>query len=159
MRVGLTAVNVRPVIQRLNNLANVERVVDYDVRQWTNELVQRDLAGIENYAPPIAPGVWRANTTRAQQRAFFAKLRRGEWTGRTGTLGASWTVTAQGPARYKIANSQKHAGWIVGNAIGLQQVRWSRLYWWRYRSRFDARLPDLQARLDVAIEHNWQQGE
>ena len=159
MRVSITALNVRSIQNRLAALENVERVIDYDMRRWTEELVQRDLAGTQNYAPEIQPGVWRANTTRAQQRAFFAKLNNGEWTGRTGALGSAWRVEANGPASYKIRNDMPYAGWIVGNAIGRQQTRWARTYWWRYRERFNARLPDLYARLDAAIEHNWQQNE
>lgn len=158
MRVSLTATNIAAIRRQIGALQEVDRVIDYDVRAWTDELVQRDLAGTQNYAPEIAPGVWRANTTRAQRAAFFAKLRDGGWHGRTGELGRAWRVEALGPARYKIRNDQPYAGWIVGNAIGLQQTRWARLYWWRYRDRVNARIPDLQRRIDVAIEHNWQQG-
>lgn len=55
----------------------------------------RSLARLEDplktYPQPIAPGVWAANTTPAQKRAFFAKLRAKKTSGaRTGTLGRRW---------------------------------------------------------------------
>ena len=47
---------------------------------------------IKTYPPPIAPGVWAANTTPRQRRAFFALLRARRVSGsRTGTLGRRWT--------------------------------------------------------------------
>lgn len=54
---------------------------------------------IKTYPPPIAPGVWAANTTPRQRRAFFALLRARRVSGkRTGTLGRRWAskITEKG---------------------------------------------------------------
>lgn len=56
----------------------------------------RSLARLEDplktYPPPPADGVWAANTTPRQKRAFFALLRAGRISAkRTGTLGRRWT--------------------------------------------------------------------
>ena len=159
MRVSLTVQGADRVSERLRGLENVNQVIDPDVRTWTKGFVLRRLYGVQNYPPPIRPGLWAANTTPAQKRAFFAKLRRGEWTGRTGELGNAWTVDRISDATYRIRNPTKYANWMVGNAIGKQQTRWSRQYWWRYRDRFDDELPELMRRIENGIIRYWQRGQ
>lgn len=158
-QVSLLVTGVDRVTQRLQGLEHVERVIDDDVRRWTKGFVLRRLYGEGNYPPKPGRGVWAANTTTAQKRAFFAKLRRGEWTGRTGRLGNAWVVERVSDANYRIRNPERYANWMVGNTIGKQQTRWARTYWWRFRDRFDDELPELMRRIENGIIRYWQRGQ
>lgn len=69
------------------------------------------------YPPPIKPGVFKKHATPAQRRAVMAKIRRGEWTGRTGKLGKSWYTQRQNipnGAEISIGNSDPKAVFVVG---------------------------------------------
>lgn len=69
--------------------------------------------------PTLAPGAFKRLATPGQKRAFFAKLRAGEWTGRTGTLGRSWTFRAEpisGGYRGIIGNNTTYAVYVQSAA-------------------------------------------
>lgn len=157
-KVSLLIHGVDRITERFRGLQNVETIIDPDVRRWTKGFVLRNLYGEQNYAPPIRPGLWRAKTTLAQKKAFFARMRDGGWRGRTGALGQAWTVEQVSNANYRIRNSQPYANWIVGNAIGRQQTGWAREYWWRYRDRVDSETPELMRRIEDSIIRYWSRG-
>ncbi len=157
-RVSYTIQGADIVKQRLEGLENPGRVLDPAVRTWTKGTVLRRLYGVQNYAPPIPPGLWARMTTPKQKAAFFAKLRRGEWTKRTGTLGNAWRVERVNDGVYKVTNPTPYANWIVGNAIAKQQTRWARVYWWRFRERLDEDYPELLRRCQDATITYWQRG-
>ena len=157
-RVSLQVNGLKDMQSRLDGLANPGAIIDPAVRTWTKGVTLRKLYGEQNYAPPIAPGLWAANTTLRQKRAFFAKMRKGGWKGRTGALGAAWTVEQVALGHYRIRNTSPYANWIVGNAIGKQQTRWARQYWWRYTDKIQDEYPELLRRCDNAIITYWQRG-
>lgn len=68
-----------------------------------------------------------ALATPGQRRAFFAKLRRGEWTGRTGTLGRSWDWRFARPGLGAIVyNPTAYAHWVQSQQM---QARIHRRVW------------------------------
>src|SRR3990167_7842803 len=50
---------------------------------------------LQPYPRPIGAGVFKRLATPKQIRYVMAKIRRGEWTGRTGGLGRQWRCTAE----------------------------------------------------------------
>jgi len=69
------------------------------------------------YPPPIGKGVFKMMATPAQRRAVMAKIRRGEWMGRTGALGRSWRAGMEpldDGARIRIRNVAPYAAFVVG---------------------------------------------
>ena len=139
----------------LDGIANVGAVIDPAVRTWSKGVVLRELYGEQHYPPPIPSGYWAAHTSAKQKRAFFAKLRRGEWTGRTGLLGASWRVEKVADGIYNIVNGLAHAGWVVGEGT---QTGFTRGRWWVYRDRIDPHVPELLKRIREAAITYWQRG-
>jgi hypothetical protein len=140
---------------RLDGIANPAAVIDPAVRTWTKGVVLRELYGPQQYPPTIAPGYWAAHTTIRQKRAFFAKLRRGEWTGRTGLLGNSWRAEKIADGIYVIVNAQPYAGWVVGEGT---QTGFTKGRWWMYRNRVDDHVPELLKRIREAVVTYWQRG-
>lgn len=70
------------------------------------------------YPPPIRPGVFKRFATPRQRAYVMAKIRRGEWTGRTGTLGRQWRVTTANlpnGAGIRLANISTIAKYVVGD--------------------------------------------
>jgi len=57
------------------------RIVETDVRPAVEQVVKQELVP---YPPPIRKGVFKLLATPKQFRFVMAKIRRGEWTGRTG---------------------------------------------------------------------------
>ena len=81
------------------------------------------------YPEPPPPGLWAATTSPKQKAAFFAKLRSGEYTGRTGQYGAGWMTTTQlGDAvvTSEIGNPTPYAGWVSSQEM---QARFHRGRW------------------------------
>lgn len=157
-RVSIQIRGVETVAKRLQGMENPAKIIDPEVRKWAKGFVLRKLYGEQNYGPKPGRGVWAANTTPAQKRAFFAKLNRGEWTGRTGNLGRAWIVERAADANYRIRNTQPYANWMVGNNLGKQQVKWTRGAWWRFYDRFMDEVPELQRRIENGLIRYWQHG-
>lgn len=90
------------------------RLVETHVRPAVQEVVERDLV---RYPGPIGQGVFKALATPRQRRYVMAKIRRGEWTGRTGGLGRRWIVRAVPTAKgavLEVANTSPIARYVVG---------------------------------------------
>lgn len=67
----------------------IQSVVVTHVQPAVQQVVDQDL---KPYPPPIAPGVFKRYATPKQLRYVMAKIRRGEWSGRTGALAKAWAV-------------------------------------------------------------------
>lgn len=81
------------------------------------------------YPRPPGAGEWARDTSSRQKVAFFAKLRSGEWTGRTGQYGGGWQMNSTrtvSQAISEIYNPVEYAGW-VGSAE--RQARMHRGRW------------------------------
>lgn len=95
----------------------LERIVRLDVQPAVQEVVDREL---KPYPPPIRPGAFKQLATPKQFRYVMAKIRRGEWTGRTGMLGQAWFTqvlpTMQG-AILLAGNRSRIAKFVVGRYI------------------------------------------
>lgn len=97
------------------------------------------------YPPPIAPGVWAANTSPKQKAAFFAKLKRGEGGGRTGQYGGAWMTTVSRTATTVTAetkNPTNYAGWVGSED---RQARFHRGRWPTDVKILEAEAPRLLA--------------
>lgn len=114
--------------------------------------VLRMQQALQKYPPPIAPGHWRANTSPAQRRAFFAKLRRGEVSGhRTGNLGRGWTATMRrkwGGLEGKVSNQVPYAMWVQADAT---QSRFHRNRWQTDRAVLALEEPVLEREVSAAL--------
>lgn len=89
-------------------------VVDTYVKPAVLEVVERELVP---YPGPIRKGAFRELATPKQFRYVMAKIRRGEWTGRTGELGRKWIVRAvpmQRGSSILVANTSSIAKFVVG---------------------------------------------
>ena len=133
------------------NIEGDSTVIPITVRiEGTEELARRfDMAGqvrvlrppmirslarledpIKTYPPPISPGVWAANTTPKQRRAFFALLRARRISGkRTGTLGRRWTskITERGAnLEGEWGNVTAYGRWVQGrdDQVAFHRGRW-----------------------------------
>jgi len=93
----------------------IQEVVNTDVQPVVIDYVQNTLA---KYPPKIAPGVFRRHATPKQFAYVMAKIRRGEWTGRTGALGRAWQTVIESTntgAAIVVRNTSKVARYVVGD--------------------------------------------
>lgn len=68
--------------------------------------------------PPIRPGVFKQYATPKQLRYVMAKIRRGEWTGRTGATSAGWSVSYAvegGSFTLVVMNKEPQARFVYGS--------------------------------------------
>ena len=111
----------------------IQDVVQHDVLPSDIRYVNESLAP---YPPPIQPGVFKQYATPAQKRAVMAKIRRGEWTGRTGALAEAWRTAYEAlsnGASTAIYNASRVARFI----IGVNQQRFLE-HWLRVHERASA---------------------
>jgi len=134
----------------------VQETVEKDVYPEAQKLV----AEFAVYPPPIAPGVFKANATPRQFRFVMAKIRRGEWSGRTGKLGRAWRtrffrVFGEG-ARILIENTSPYARYVIGinqqkfhtitgwlrlqDQVGRVQAKMVAVFVAGFRKRFNSRV-------------------
>lgn len=109
--------------------------------------------GLKRYPEPIAPGVWAANTTPRQKRAFFAKLRAGQVSGkRTGTLGRRWTSRTYEQRSTLVGewgNNTQYAPFVQD---GDEQARFHRGRWLTTRHVLDNAAAAIEQDFALAIE-------
>lgn len=109
--------------------------------------------GIKTYPEPIAPGVWARMTTPRQKRAFFAKLRAGQVTGkRTGTLGRRWTsrtYTSGGTLIGEWGNNTQYGPYVQDEDV---QARFHQGRWLTTRHVLDNAAAAIQQDFAIAIE-------
>ena len=107
---------------------------------------------LRRYPPPPASGVWRANTTPRQKRAFFALLRRGVISGeRTGRLGRSWRHTVEmRPAELaaSLTNDAPYAPFVQG---AQSQARFHRGRWTTDAAVIEGEAPVLVREAESAL--------
>lgn len=81
--------------------------------------VELDLAAeLTQEPPPIRPGVFKQYATPKQLRYVMAKIRRGEWTGRTGATSAGWSVSYTvngGNFTLVVMNDEPQARFVYGS--------------------------------------------
>lgn len=95
--------------------ARIQQIATNDVLPALDSYMRRDL---QPYPRPIAPGVFKRFATRKQLRYVMAKIRRGEWTGRTGAFGREWVTENESipfGAVVRIRNRSRVAVYIVGS--------------------------------------------
>ncbi len=110
-------------------------------------------SGLKTYPTQIAPGVWAANTTPRQKRAFFAKLRAGQTSGkRTGTLGRRWTSRTFEQRNTLVGewgNNTEYARFVQD---GEEQARFHRGRWVTTRHVLDNAAAAIEQDFNIAIE-------
>ena len=95
-------------------------------RKWLFRMQNR----IATYPPTIPSGLWLANVSDKQRRAFFALLNSGQIPGgRTGDLGRSWTTQInikQGEIIGELGNVRPYVRFIQGpdDQVGWAEDRW-----------------------------------
>ncbi len=95
--------------------AVIQQVVTARVQPALDTYMRREL---QPYPRAIAPGVFKRFATRKQLRYVMAKIRRGEWTGRTGAFGRAWVADSEAiqlGAVVRIRNTSRVATYIVGS--------------------------------------------
>lgn len=94
---------------------DIQQIVVLYVQPALDTYMRREL---QPYPRAIAPGVFKRFATRKQLRYVMAKIRRGEWSGRTGAFGRAWVVestpTFSGTV-VRIRNTSRVAVFIVGS--------------------------------------------
>jgi hypothetical protein len=93
----------------------IQQVTTSHVLPALDSYMRREL---QPYPRPIAPGVFKRFATRKQLRYVMAKIRRGEWTGRTGAFGRAWVADSEAVqlgAVVRIRNTSRVATYIVGS--------------------------------------------
>lgn len=81
--------------------------------------IELDLAAeLTQEPPPIRRGVFKQYATPKQLRYVMAKIRRGEWTGRTGATSAGWSISytvSGGSFTMVVMNDEPHARFVYGS--------------------------------------------
>lgn len=93
----------------------IQDVVNTDVQPVVLDYVENMLSA---YPPPIKSGSFKRHATPRQLRYVMAKIRRGEWTGRTGALKRAWqTLINNIPEGVAILvhNTSRVARYVVGD--------------------------------------------
>jgi hypothetical protein len=122
------------------------------IRKAGLEAADHFLEKLPPYPSPPAPGEFAAKTTRAQQKAFFAQLRAGGWSGRTGELGRSVQVLSGeteslgGDVSVVVGSRLDYARWVIGDET---QARLHKERWWTLEGQLDKRADDI---VDVFAE-------
>lgn len=109
--------------------------------------------GVKTYPEQIAPGLWARTTTPRQKRAFFAKLKAKEVSGkRTGTLGRRWTSRTypQGNTLVGEWGNNTEYGPYVQDAE--RQARFHQGRWQTTRLVLDNAAAAIQQDFAIAIE-------
>lgn len=110
--------------------------------------------GIKTYPGAIAPGVWARMTTPRQKRAFFAKLKAKEVSGkRTGTLGRRWTSRVYPSGGVALVgewgNNTTYGPYVQDEDV---QARFHRGRWQTTRLVLDNAAAAIQQDFAIAIE-------
>lgn len=93
----------------------IQEVVNADVKPVVVDYVENTLSV---YPGPIKPGSFRRHATKKQLRFVMAKIRRGEWTGRTGALKEAWQTVVEAIAlgsTIQVRNVSRVAKYVVGD--------------------------------------------
>lgn len=93
----------------------IQDVVRVDVQPVVVDYVENTLSA---YPGPIKPGSFKRHATPKQLRYVMAKIRRGEWTGRTGALKKAWQTLVEAipaGASIRARNLSTVAKYIVGD--------------------------------------------
>lgn len=102
----ITRIQTTPAVIQQITTSHVLPALDSYMRQ-----------NLQPYPRAIAPGVFKRFATRKQLRYVMAKIRRGEWTGRTGAFGRAWIADSENiqlGAVVRIRNTSRVAVYIVG---------------------------------------------
>lgn len=94
--------------------SNIQAIAKQDIVPAAQAYTTRELSP---YPPPIAPGVFKTLATPKQLRYVMAKIRRGEWTGRTLRLQRGWVSYGEPipeGARVFIRNQRSYARYVIG---------------------------------------------
>lgn len=116
----------------ITNTEGIDNLIDtlngpivQEIGQQVFSEIELDLAAeLTQEPPPIRRGVFKQHATPKQFRYVMAKIRRGEWTGRTGATAAGWTVSHQVDGQsfvLVVLNAEPHARFVYGSlALGSQ---------------------------------------
>ena len=110
----------------------IQDVVRIDAQPLVVDYVETTLSA---YPGPIKPGSFRRHATPKQLRYVMAKIRRGEWTGRTGALKQAWQTLFENVttgAIIRVRNLSTVAKYIVGDR---QQAFHTETGWPKARTR------------------------
>lgn len=93
----------------------IQQIMRTAVEPEVRTYMEREL---KPYPRAIRPGVFKKFASPKQFRYVMMKIRRGEWTGRTGALEKAWGVTTlneDSGASVHIFNSDPKARYVVGD--------------------------------------------
>lgn len=93
----------------------IQQIMHTDVEPVVRGYMEREL---KPYPRAIRPGVFKRFASPKQFRFVMMKIRRGEWTGRTGALEKAWATTTLNEdtgASVHINNNDPKARFVVGD--------------------------------------------
>lgn len=117
-------------------IKSIEKLVELDDKlggilgEWAKGTLDDDLYGMGNYAPPPANSKYI----------------------RTGRLGSNWGLRRNGKLSVIFGNATDYAGYVVGNNDGAGQAAIHAGRWWIARKKIEARVPELEAKVDRYID-------
>lgn len=122
MRKSIVIVGVKNAKRALETLGrSTVELFDGAAESWTKLVIQRELAGRQNYPAP----------------------RQGQRYVRTYQLGSGWRASRTRLGRWRIWNTQAYSVYVVGDSAGQGQAWMHRGRWWIARQRVDRHRPDL----------------
>lgn len=121
------------------------------VKRGMQRGVDRVHEQLPDYPSPPGAGSWAANTTRAQKAAFFAQLRAGGWSHRTGKLGQSIKSEVRGSGAGVtgvIGASMPYAKFVI--AYPPARMHFGR--WWSLEAQVRQRLPVVKDAIEGEVK-------
>lgn len=117
------------VLATLRRGVNLDDAIGQGLGDWAKDLLDGQLYGMENYAPPPA------NSTYI----------------RTGRLGANWGLSRPRKTAVSFDNPTAYARYVVGDKHGGRQAAIHAGRWWLARKRIERATPEAHDRIGKAI--------
>lgn len=117
------------VLATLRRGVNLDDAIGQGLGDWAKDLLDGQLYGMENYAPPPA------NSTYI----------------RTGRLGANWGLSRPRKTAVSFNNTTSYARYVVGDSAGGRQAAVHAGRWWIARKKVLAATPEAHDHINRAV--------
>lgn len=108
---------------------DLDAAIGKGLGEWASDLLDDQLYGTRNYAPPPAGSKYI----------------------RTGNLGANWALARKGTTGVEFQNMTGYAGYVVGDEKGGTQAWFHQGRWWLAIKKIEAGLDDADKAISMAI--------
>lgn len=117
------------VLATLRRGVNLDDAIGQGLGEWSKDLLDGQLYGMENYAPPPA------NSTYI----------------RTGRLGANWGLSRPRKTAVSFNNTTSYARYVVGDSQGGRQAAIHAGRWWIALNRVEGQVDKLADKIEDAV--------